>query len=285
MPAGSPRRFPQGARYRCRSIWTVSRRRPSWKRSTRPGTTVRPRPSCSASRSGRCAIAWSGLASTESTRRRRTPLLSRNTIAVSRRSRRAWLLDDVGVPACCTLLSLAQLRRTPARHGVTLLVIHNISLPPGRFKASAVMDLFTESPGSAAHPYFTGLAGLRVSAHFFVRRRGDLDAIRPMLEAGMACGSIHLAGSGALQRLLGRRRVGRHRRDPFTAAQYRALTRLTRVLKPSTPSATSRVTLTSLRAARLIPDRTSIGRAIGRCSRTSRTGQVSARRSDLARTR
>jgi AmpD protein len=57
---------------------------------------------------------------------------------------------------------------------VNLLVIHGISLPPGCFEGSAVVDLFTNALPYDAHPYYDGLRGLRVSSHFFIRRSGDL---------------------------------------------------------------------------------------------------------------
>ena len=56
----------------------------------------------------------------------------------------------------------------------TLLVVHAISLPPGQFGAGAVEQLFTNRLDHDAHPYYAGLRGLRVSAHFYVRRDGGL---------------------------------------------------------------------------------------------------------------
>lgn len=55
---------------------------------------------------------------------------------------------------------------------VELVVVHGISLPPGEFGGEAVEGLFTNSLRGDAHPFFDQLVGLRVSAHFFVRRDG-----------------------------------------------------------------------------------------------------------------
>ena len=55
---------------------------------------------------------------------------------------------------------------------ISLLVIHNISLPPGQFGTGMVEALFTNQLPIDAHPYFTDLAGLTVSAHFFISRNG-----------------------------------------------------------------------------------------------------------------
>ncbi len=61
----------------------------------------------------------------------------------------------------------------PAGAAVTLVVVHSISLPPGAYTGDAVEQLFTNRLDHAAHPYYAGLCGLEVSAHFFVRRDGQ----------------------------------------------------------------------------------------------------------------
>jgi AmpD protein len=60
----------------------------------------------------------------------------------------------------------------PAGTAVTLVVLHSISLPPGVFGADDVERLFTNRLDPDAHPFYAGLRGLQVSAHFFVRRDG-----------------------------------------------------------------------------------------------------------------
>lgn len=60
----------------------------------------------------------------------------------------------------------------PAGTAVELIVLHGISLPPGRFGGEAVEQLFTNVLPVDAHPFYAQIAGLRVSAHFFVRRCG-----------------------------------------------------------------------------------------------------------------
>lgn len=55
---------------------------------------------------------------------------------------------------------------------VDLLVIHNISLPPGRFGGGYITDLFLNRLDPLAHPYFAEIAHLQVSAHLLIRRNG-----------------------------------------------------------------------------------------------------------------
>src|SRR5262249_35161519 len=55
---------------------------------------------------------------------------------------------------------------------ISLIVVHGISLPPGRFGGDAVKQFFTNCLDCAAHPSFGDLVGVRVSAHLFVERTG-----------------------------------------------------------------------------------------------------------------
>lgn len=57
---------------------------------------------------------------------------------------------------------------------IDLVVIHSISLPPGQYEGPEVQALFTNQLDWDAHPYFTQIKGLQVSAHFFIRRDGAL---------------------------------------------------------------------------------------------------------------
>ncbi len=57
---------------------------------------------------------------------------------------------------------------------ISLVVIHNISLPPGEYGGNGVIELFTNRLDADAHPYYAGIHQLKVSAHFFIRRDGEL---------------------------------------------------------------------------------------------------------------
>ena len=62
----------------------------------------------------------------------------------------------------------------PAGSAIDLVVVHSISLPPGRYGGDEVQRLFTNTLDWDAHPYFQQIRGMEVSAHFFVRRGGEL---------------------------------------------------------------------------------------------------------------
>lgn len=62
----------------------------------------------------------------------------------------------------------------PAGVAIDTLVIHNISLPPGQFGGCHVDELFCNRLDPDGHPYFAGIAHLRVSAHLLIDRNGAL---------------------------------------------------------------------------------------------------------------
>lgn len=78
-----------------------------------------------------------------------------------------WLVDARHVPSphhdC-----------RPEDEKPTLLVVHNISLPPGEFGGPWIDALFTGTIDPDAHPFFAEIAHLRVSAHCLIRRDGEV---------------------------------------------------------------------------------------------------------------
>ena len=61
-----------------------------------------------------------------------------------------------------------------------LVVVHNISLPPGEYGGPWIERLFTNALAGTEHPYFEDIRGLRVSAHLLVRRDGSLVQFVPL---------------------------------------------------------------------------------------------------------
>ena len=62
----------------------------------------------------------------------------------------------------------------PAGAAISMIVVHAISLPPSRFGSDDIARLFTNTLDPAAHPYFSQISSLSVSAHFLIRRDGEL---------------------------------------------------------------------------------------------------------------
>jgi N-acetyl-anhydromuramoyl-L-alanine amidase len=57
---------------------------------------------------------------------------------------------------------------------IDLIVVHSISLPPGEYGGEGVQRLFTNQLDWNLHPYFKRIEGMQVSAHFYIRRNGEL---------------------------------------------------------------------------------------------------------------
>jgi AmpD protein len=62
----------------------------------------------------------------------------------------------------------------PADARIDLAIIHSISLPPGIYGGPEIEQLFTNQLDWSAHPYFEQIRGMEVSAHFLIRRDGEL---------------------------------------------------------------------------------------------------------------
>lgn len=62
----------------------------------------------------------------------------------------------------------------PTEAKVDLIVLHSISLPPGQYGGDDVQRLFTNQLDWNQHPYFKSIQGMEVSAHFYIRRHGEL---------------------------------------------------------------------------------------------------------------
>lgn len=111
---------------------------------------------------------------------------------------------------------------------ITLAVVHSISLPPGRYGGDQVARLFTNRLDSDEHPYFDSLRGLRVSAHFFIRRGGDVLQLVSCDDQAWHAGVSHWAGrTGCNDYSIGIELEGLET-AAFETAQYAALARLLR---------------------------------------------------------
>jgi len=125
----------------------------------------------------------------------------------------------------------------PSGCAIELLVIHYISLPPGEFGGAGVIDLFTNRLDPAAHPDYSGLAGLRVSSHFLIRRDGALIQFVPCARRAWHAGESSWKGRrGCNDFSIGIEMEGTGE-VPFTDAQYGKLAALTRALKRRYPVA------------------------------------------------
>lgn len=76
----------------------------------------------------------------------------------------------------------------PEGASIELVVVHAISLPPDQFGGPGIEQLFTNTLSADEHPYYAGIHHLRVSAHFLIRRDGQLLQFVPTIERAWHAG-------------------------------------------------------------------------------------------------
>lgn len=126
----------------------------------------------------------------------------------------------------------------PDTSEISLLIIHNISLPPGEFGGGYVQQFFQNNLDANLHPYFETIAELKVSAHLFIERDGKVTQFVPFTarawHAGSSCFAdvvdcnnysigIELEGVDDI---------------PYSDAQYSALEKVSRQLLLTYPKLT-----------------------------------------------
>jgi AmpD protein len=165
----------------------------------------------------------------------RSPRGRAASTASSTRASRNWTLDTAGRLPVARFCASPNFDDRPANEAITLLVVHSISLPPGCFRGEAVSDLFLNRLDCMAHPYFAGLGALRVSSHFFVRRRGTLVQFVDCSKRAWHAGASSWRGRQRCNDFSVGIELEGTDSTPFSDSQYRTLARLTRSLQAAYP--------------------------------------------------
>tara|TARA_R110001592_G_scaffold363352_3_gene684925 strand:+ start:597 stop:1142 length:546 start_codon:yes stop_codon:yes gene_type:complete len=142
-----------------------------------------------------------------------------------------WLFNACRVPS-------PNFNHRPDSAEISLLVIHNISLPPKQFGGSYICDFFTNCLDAHSHPYFEEIADLRVSSHLLIDREGSITQFVAFDDrawhAGQSCFEgvdncndcaigIELEGADDI---------------PYTDEQYQTLVDVTQILMAHYPTIT-----------------------------------------------
>jgi AmpD protein len=144
-------------------------------------------------------------------------------------------LNDEGLIEGARYVPSPNCDERPVGSAIELIVIHAISLPPGQFGGSAIEALFTNRLDTAAHPYYATVIGLRVSAHFLIRRAGELLQFVPCFRRAWHAGASSWKGRACCNDYsLGIELEGTDD-VPFEDAQYARLAELTRTLATCYP--------------------------------------------------
>ena len=105
--------------------------------------------------------------------------------------RTSGLLDEA------TYIPSPNFEARPESHHLSLIVVHNISLPPGKFGGEGVTQLFTNQLDPNEHPYYKEIHQLRVSSHLYIRRHGEIIQYVPFHFRAWHAGQSSYAGQHA----------------------------------------------------------------------------------------
>ncbi len=124
----------------------------------------------------------------------------------------------------------------PAGSEVSLLVIHNISLPPGQFGGDYIERFFTNQLDLNEHPYFVEIADLKVSAHLLIDRQGGLVQFVPFTRRAWHAGDSSFVGcANCNDYSIGIELEGTDT-EPYSDRQYQSLVLICRQLLSRYPA-------------------------------------------------
>lgn len=119
---------------------------------------------------------------------------------------------------------------------ISLLVIHNISLPPSQFGGEHIERFFTGILDTKAHPFFQVIRNMKVSAHCLIRRDGEIVQFVPFHKRAWHAGQSSFAGVDKCNDYsIGIELEGTDF-ESYTDLQYDALTELALLLMSAYPS-------------------------------------------------
>ena len=153
------------------------------------------------------------------------------------RTRSPGSVSPDGLPGVTRYVPSPNCDARPAGCAIDLLVVHHISLPPGEFGGPGIIELFTNRLDPQAHPFYAAIAGNAVSAHFLVRRDGELTQFVPCARRAWHAGESSWKGRGRCNDFSIGVELEGTGEVPFTDAQYGRLAELTRALQARYPIA------------------------------------------------
>jgi AmpD protein len=124
----------------------------------------------------------------------------------------------------------------PSGTDLDLIVVHGISLPPGRYGEGWIDRFFCNELPAAADPYFATIAELKVSAHVLVARDGALTQYVPFNRRAWHAGRSAYCGRGACNDFSVGIELEGTDDTPYMRAQYESLAALVRALRTAYPS-------------------------------------------------
>lgn len=128
--------------------------------------------------------------------------------------------------------------KRPENQEISLLVVHNISLPPGQFGGPYIEQFFTGKLNPKEHPFFEVIHKMGVSAHCLIRRDGEVVQFVSFLDRAWHAGQSSFAGKDRCNDYSVGIELEGSDFSNFTEAQYHALSSLTQSIMQTFPQIT-----------------------------------------------
>ena len=149
-------------------------------------------------------------------------------------SKQKIILDTNGLVQQATQLSSPNFDARPANE-ISLIVIHNISLPPNQYGGSGIIELFTNCLNPNEHPYYAEIYTRKVSSHFLIRRDGALIQFVSTLQRAWHAGASQWQGRERCNDFSVGIELEGDDFSAFEAAQYLTLNALIETLQKTYP--------------------------------------------------
>lgn len=121
---------------------------------------------------------------------------------------------------------------------IDMIVIHNISLPPGQFGTGAVEKFFCDRLDFAEHPYYSSISHLKVSSHLLIDRQGVITQFVPFTKRAWHAGESSFQGRTRCNDFSIGIELEGSDDVAFEENQYKALVEVIRVLMKTYPMIT-----------------------------------------------
>ncbi len=151
------------------------------------------------------------------------PVMRKTTTQMSDKSKKNAISKASGLLSTARLCLSPNCDERPDESDISLIVIHNISLPPNQFGGQGIDQLFTNTLDKNAHPFYQDIIDLRVSSHLLIRRDGEVVQYVPFHKRAWHAGESQFLG----RRVCNDFSIGIEMEgtdfEPFTGKQYEVL--------------------------------------------------------------
>ena len=139
---------------------------------------------------------------------------------------KSYAINASGLALNAEFLASPNYDARPAPGGpsaICLIVIHNISLPPGQYGGNGIVELFSNQLNPNEHPYYAEIYTQKVSSHFLIRRHGELLQFVSCLDRAWHAGISNWKGRERCNDFSVGIELEGSDFDPFESAQYQTL--------------------------------------------------------------